>query len=123
MDIKLFEIRDRATCIPAMAVRLRNRTPAEFFLLRRAGYSAEQIGGPEEFPGKLAHDREPYVILMKLDGVEAQYDPFAWRNFRTLGHAHSHIITHWHELASGDVVDVEFLLGETTTKKASEVQR
>lgn len=120
MEVKLFEIRDRATFIPAMAVRLRNRTPEEFFLLRRAGYSREQISGPEETPGQLAHGLEPYVILVKLDGVESNYDPFGWRNYRTMGNAHSHIIANWHKLQSGDVVDVEYILGETSVKKRSE---
>ncbi len=113
MEIKLIEIRDKATTIPAMAVKLRNRTPEEFFLLRRAGYAAEQIGGAEE-------DREPYVILVKLDGVEAQYDPYAWPRSRTMGHAHRWVIENWHDVKSGDVVDVEFILGETATPKLSE---
>ena len=113
MEIKLLEIRDRATFIPAMAIHLRNRTPSEFFLLRRAGYSAEQIGGREE-------DVEPYIILCTLTGTEANYDPFEWRNQRTMGTAHRYIIEHWKELESGQVVDVEFVLGETTTPKMSE---
>ena len=64
MIVKLIEIRDRATFIPAMTILLRNRDEAEFWLLRRAGYSAEAIGGR-------AGDVEPYVLLVKLDGVEA----------------------------------------------------
>lgn len=120
MDVKLFEIRDAATFIPAMAVRLRNRNEAEFYLLRRAGYSAREIGGPEETVGTLARDLEPYVILCKLDGVEAQYDPFAWPNQRTMGYAHQDIIKHWDELKSGDVIDVEYLNGETKEPKVSE---
>lgn len=115
MTVKLFEIRDRATCIPAMAVHLRNRTPAEFFLLRRAGYSAEQIGGREE-------DHERYVVLMKLDGERSTYDPFAWGD-RTMHVAHLHIVEKWHTLESGDVVDVQFILGETKAPKVSEVMQ
>jgi hypothetical protein len=113
MDIKLLEIRDRGTFIPAMAIHLRNRDPQEFFLLRRAGYSPEQIGGRAE-------DVEPYVILCKLVEVEAHYDSYDWPNQRTMGNAHRYIIEHWTELASGDVVDVEYALGETKTAKASE---
>ena len=119
MDVKMIEIRDRATFIPAIAIRLRNRTPREFYLLRRAGYSREQIGGPEEIPGKLAHGLEPYVLLMKADGDRVQYDPYSWadRTFRT---AHMHLIEHWHEVESGAVVDVQFILGETIEPKQSE---
>ena len=34
--------------------------------------------------------------------------------------AHNYIATHWHDLVDGDVVDVEFILGETAEKKISE---
>lgn len=111
MDVKLFEIRDAATFIPVMAIRLRNRTPEEFFLLRRAGYGADQIGDG---------DAESYVILCKLDGVEAYYDSFNWPNQRTMGTAHRFIIEQWCGLKTGNVVDVEFILGERPEPKASE---
>ncbi|MCR4300853.1 MAG: hypothetical protein NUV51_04520 [Sulfuricaulis sp.] len=113
MEMKLFEIRDKATFIPAMAIKLRNRTPEEFWLLRHAGYAAEQIGGRDE-------DVEPYVILCKLDGVEAHYDSFDWPNQRTMGTAHRYIIANWRDLTSSDVVDVQFILGETIARKRSE---
>lgn len=111
MTVKLVEIRDSATCIPAMAVHLRNRDEAEFFLLR-AGYSKEQIGGRED-------DVEPYIILWRLVGGEANYDPYGWTN-RTMAHAHKYLIDHWREVTSGDVVDVEFILGESQAPKRSE---
>jgi hypothetical protein len=112
MEIKLFEIRDRATFIPAMAIKLRNRTPEEFYLLRRAGFSAEQIGWREE-------DFEPYIVLTRLVGGEANYDAFSWGN-RTMQTAHLHMINYWSQLTSGDVIDVEFILSETTEMKKSE---
>ncbi len=34
--------------------------------------------------------------------------------------AHHYIIEHWAELSDGDVVDVEFILKETTVLKVSE---
>lgn len=116
MEVKLFEIRDRGTFIPVMATRLIItgdvvQHDAEIYLLRRAGYAKEQI---------LFRYAEPYVILTKLDGVEAQYDPFSWPNRRTMGTAHRHIIDLWSELRSGDVIDIEFILGETQTAKKSE---
>lgn len=120
MDIKLIEIRDRGTFIPAMAIRLRNRTPEEFFLLRRAGYGAEEIGGPEESPGVLAHGREPYIVLAKLVEVEAHYDAFLWRNPRTMGTAHRELIANWEKYQSGDVLDVRFVLGEQDKPAVSE---
>ena len=112
MTVKLIEIRDRATFIPAMAIHLRNRTPREFYLLRRAGYSAEQIGCREG-------DYEPYVVLVKLDGCQAEYDPYAWGT-RTMTGAHAHLLANWDSVSSGDVVDVEFLTGERPTPRESE---
>ena len=112
MDIKLLELRDRATMIPVMAVYLLSRSPDEQFLLRRAGYAEDPTSGSD--------DVDPYILLVKLDGCEAHYDPFDWDNMRTMTQAHLHIIGHWHELRSGDVVDVEFITGETTAPKQSE---
>jgi hypothetical protein len=34
--------------------------------------------------------------------------------------AHLHIRDQWESIADGDVVDVEFILGETSVKKVSE---
>ena len=112
MTIKLFEIRDRATLIPAMAVHLRNRDEAEFFLLRRAGYGADEIGGREE-------DVEPYIVLWCLTGGPAECDPFHWSN-RTMQTAHRYLIEHWRDVSSGAVIDVEFILGESKSPKLSE---
>ncbi len=114
MEVKLIELRDSATFMPMMAIKLRNRDEAEFYLLRRAGYGAEQIGGRDG-------DVEPYIIFMKLDGVEAQYDPYAWSSkARTVPIAHQWLIEHWNDVKSGDVVDVQFILGETPAPKRSE---
>lgn len=120
MDVKLIEIRDRATFIPAIAVRLRNRTPREFYLLRRAGYSKEQIGGREEVAGMLADGLEPYIVLSRLDGsMKANYDPYEWSD-RTMQNAHKWLIENWGIVVTGDVLDVEFILGETQQPKESE---
>jgi len=116
MEIKLFEVRDSATFMPVMAIRLFIENPIvdpdnELWLLRRAGYSLEQI---------ITKSAEPYIILVKLNGVEAQYDPFNWVPSRTMGNAHRYIIDNWNDLKSGEVIDVEFILGETQVKKRSE---
>ena len=51
----------------------------------------------------------------------ATYDPFAWgSDTRTYQVAHQYIIDHFDELESGAVVDVEFILKETTEPKKSE---
>jgi hypothetical protein len=66
-------------------------------------------------------DGTPNVILTRLDGNGrgAFNDPYDWCD-RTWTAAHRWIIEHWAELKDGDVVDVEFILGETTTPKESE---
>lgn len=115
MEVKLFEVRDRATFMPVMAVKLATRDEREAYLLGRAGYAREAVEGTA--------DVEPYVILVTLVAVEAEYDPFQWSTrARTLPAAHQHIIAHWDELKSGDVVDVEYVLGETQAPKVSEMQ-
>jgi hypothetical protein len=115
---KLFEIRDRATFMPMMAVRLvptvqdADTFDRELWILRRAGYAVLQLQAEPD--GCL-----PYVILCKLDGVQAHYDPFDWDNSRTR-EVHDYIIKNWWDLHSGAVIDIEYILGETTEPKVSE---
>ncbi len=111
MEVKLFEIRDTATFIPVLAVKLNPQRDEERYLLARAGYG--------EFPAQQAK----YVLLWRIAGEvhKATCDPYQWGGeARTLPIAHQHIIDNWEELTSGDVVDVEFILGETTERKVSE---
>lgn len=126
LPVKLFEVRDRATFLPVIAVRLVvpvisgyvrgivEDTPrdTERWLLRRAGYAREQIENPTD---------TPYILLVKLDGAQAQYDPYSWHGVgRTMGAAHQYIIDYWNKLKSGDVIGVEFIAGESAAPKQSE---
>lgn len=120
--VKLFEVRDRMTFMPVIAVKLMHggggdpRADAERWLLRRAGYAEEQIDPLTQIPLHL----EPYVLLTKLDGdVHTEYDPYAWGN-RTWTTTHDYIIKHWDTLESGQVIDVEYILGEAGAPKDSE---
>ncbi len=99
MTTKLLEIRDRATFIPAMAVQV---SGADGYLMRRAGF------------------KSPMVYLIMLATERCAYDPYHWDNGRTMGFAHLYIAEHFDELKDGDVVDVEYLRGETPFPKASE---
>ena len=56
---------------------------------------------------------------MFLNDCRAANDPHEW-NSRTMTAAHVYIEMHWSELSDGDVVDVEFILGETAQQKKSE---
>ena len=111
MEAKLFEIRDSATFIPILAVRLTPAGEQEAYLLARSGY-----GFDPSYKG--AH-----VILCRIVGgeLDARGTPDHWgASTRTLSTAHHYIINNWDDLASGDVVDVEFIKGETSAPKVSE---
>lgn len=109
MEIKLLEIRDRATFIPVMAIKPGSRDEQERYLLARTGYGRMQI------------DQESYVILMQLETCKAQNDVYDWSNqSRTMQLAHLYILNNWYQLQSGSVVDVEFISKETQAPKVSE---
>ena len=110
METKALEIRDKGTFIPALAVDMNPSNDEQHYLLRRCGYPC---------------DGRPNIIVTRLDGDEvgrddkATNDPYA-RGGRTWPVAHHWIIDHWSELKDGDVVDVEFALGEKKVAKISE---
>ena len=104
MLTKLLEIRDEGTCIPAMATEAIASNPRQHAILRRAGYSENRC-----------------IILQHLHKGEATYNAFDWRS-RTYHHAHLYIIKYWDDLKDGDVIDVQFILGENPEKKVSEIQ-
>ncbi len=105
METKLLEIRDRATFIPILAIRPTAEGPADDYLLARAGYAGEY--GP--------------ILLVRISGGSGQStcDPYDWGD-RTFQTAHAYIAEHFDELHPGSVVDVEFILGETASRKVSE---
>jgi hypothetical protein len=109
MDLKVLEIRDDGTFIPVLCV---NMNPSGWgqleqkYLLRRCGYPC---------------DGQPNIGITHLNADSRPFnnDPFAWGG-RTYPVAHKHIIENWETLKDGDVVDVEFILGETKAPKVSE---
>lgn len=105
MRVKCFELRDRATFVPVMGVEMLAENEDQGYLLNRAGYG---VGGRR------------LIMFTRLGGqCAAHHDPFNWGD-RTFHVAHSWIETNWDTLNDGDVIDVEYILGETTTKKTSE---
>src|SRR3990172_3528670 len=112
MEAKTFEIRDRMTFIPALAVRLDPSNEPDRYLLARSGHS--------QHPAM----QGAYVMLTRLGGDAqrgATADPCEWTGgSRTLPSAHQYIIDHWAELPSGAVVDVEFIRGEKPRPCVSE---
>jgi hypothetical protein len=106
MEIKVLEIRDSATFIPVICLRPVAENGAQLYLLRRDGYRAD--------------GEEPCVIVINAQCRGVSYDPYNWEHNRTMKYAHNYIAEHWMELADGDVVDVQFILGETDSPKLSE---
>lgn len=107
MEVKCLEIRDDGTFLPVIAIRPVAANEAQRYLLRRDGYSA--------------NGSERCIILIDAQCRGVSYDAYSWpRSSRTHKVAHLWIEEHWHALKDGDVIDVEFILGETEAPKASE---
>lgn len=111
MQTKVFELRDVGTFLVVLAIRLESKSEQERYLLSRAGF------------GKTAGDQSQYIYLLRVTGgmSRATYDAFEWAD-RTYQTAHEFIETHFDDLESGSVVDVEFILGETDKPKKSEAE-
>lgn len=105
--MKMFELRDRGTFIPIVCINCRAIPigTREYKLLRSVGYSSDQ----------------PTILMTSLHGGKvAHCDPYAWGD-RTYNFAHQYIEANWHKLSSGDVIDVEYILGETSKPKESQL--
>lgn len=98
METKLLEIRDKATFIPCLAIAI---SGADGYLARRAGY------------------RKRCILFGNLNGGIFTYDCHEWRG-RTFPVAHKWIEENWERISDGQVIDVEFILGETGLSKQSE---
>ena len=107
MTCKTIEIRDRGTFVPALLVRLDPTDERDRWLLSRAGF------------GATAEAMREYVLLINLV-KDAPYDPYGHGSARSLGVAHQHVIEHFDEIKNGQVVCVEYLLGERAEPKVSE---
>jgi len=107
MQVKMLEIRDKGTFIPVLCIRPLADNEGQRYLLRRDGYAGDES--------------EQCVIVVKAQCRGVSYDPYNWPgDGRTMPNAHQYIEKHWNELNDGDVVDVQFILGETDKSKVSE---
>ena len=105
MITKVFEILDRATYIPVLAIEMYSDVPEERRHLRRTGYGFEG----------------PLIMVVRLVDCRAQYNEFSWaEGSRTMQTAHSYIQAHFNELPSGSVIDCEYISGETPEPKKSD---
>lgn len=102
MNHKMLEIRDEGTAIHCMAVRPDLETEPNRYFWGRCGY------------------RESNILLCQLDGPRTEYDPFKWGYGRTMRIAHQYIQQHYDDIENGSVVDVQYILGETSQPKKSQ---
>jgi len=110
-EVKGIEILDTATCIPVLAMRVNPSTitPREAQMFRRGGF------------GQMPRNADIYTWMMTLSGSLINYDSHNWRNQRTLGGAHRYIEQHWDELNSGDIIDMEYVLGESSAPRGTDL--
>jgi hypothetical protein len=110
MQAKLFEILDRATFIPVLAVRCNPANEAERYLLGRTGY------------GRTAEVQADYVAVVHLAYLGRHEGHLHWGEWPndTMRRAHRHVADKWDDLEPGTVIDCEFLRGELEAPKESE---
>jgi hypothetical protein len=111
METKLFEVRDRITFLPVIAIKLEPGNEPDRYLLAMVGY------------GLRAQKQSQYILMGKLQTGKLKCTPSSHAGYpavRTLPMAHHHVLKHWDELTSGDVIDVEFILGEVPAPKISQ---
>jgi hypothetical protein len=106
MEVKCLEVRDSGTFIPVICIRPVADNEGQRYLLKRDGYCADI--------------NESCIIMISEQCHGVEYDPLNWSGARTYKIAHDYICNYWDELEDGDVIDVEFILGITSTKKISE---
>ena len=111
MIIKMFEVRDEGTCIVVLAYRMMPENDAQKLLLARCGY------------GSSATEQSSYVWLQRIDCGEGKgtSDCFNWGGSRTMHEAHMYIKKDFDSMKDGEVVDVQFINGETKVKKDAEI--
>jgi hypothetical protein len=108
MQVKILELRDAGTFIPIVAIDMNPENESQRWLLWRRGYPCDGV---------------PNIAIFhaNANGDPVWNDPYGWGGgARTYPVAHDWIIKNWHELADGDVVDVEWILHETEEPKVSE---
>jgi len=122
IEEKFVEIRDAGTLIPALAFSVSASIESERWLMERAGF------------GRDVATQMEYVFLLALESGRANWDPFEWpENPRTLRIAHLALAGRLPEqfqergngvafdvIESGDVLDVEYVLGLKDVVKKSE---
>ena len=106
-EVKIFEVRDRATFMILSAMFIPSwqniKTPDSIkYLVWWAG-----------------HARDMVIMCNLTDPFKIETHPGAWKD-RTYSTTHQYIVDNWDGLISGQVLDVEYILGEVDTPKESQ---
>lgn len=103
---KFFEIRDSSTTLPLMVTKL------------------EPVNSDEDWLIKRAMGSKPYPLFLVtfMSSDVSHFNIYNWGSTgaRTVKTAHEFIEKNFDTLKTGDVIDVQVLLGEKETKKISE---
>jgi hypothetical protein len=98
-NIKIVEIRDRGTLIPALAIRILPSNETELFLFKHCGYGF----------------RHTCIMLVPIEAPwhsARSSDEWSDRSARTMATAHKWIEENFDNIENCQVVDVEFILKE-----------
>lgn len=104
MEYKYFEVRDRSTCMIVLAIKTTRNIEQEDKFLNRLGYGKDSI-----------------ILLDLSNSMKANHDPYKWSDSRTLKNAHLYIEDNFDYLYNFSVIDIEYILGETSSSKTSDI--
>lgn len=122
VETRFIEVRDEGTQMPCMVTAVNANTlilddrDDDAWLVQRAGWGGEQVGlyfvellvepGCDSWAKASPYQYELHTVSKGFDGS------------RTLRIAWTWVMQHWDEVESGDVIDVQYILGETDAPKA-----
>lgn len=113
MKLKLFEIRDRGTCISALAIKPVMPTVRMTEHIMADEHETERLAQYRHHLSRTGYDGSG-VLLGDMNGRKVfNVDPYDWDD-RTWRAAHVYIEEHFDSLIDGQVIDVRVILGEAT---------
>jgi len=106
MEVKLFEVIDHDVHVPVVAIRCNPANEGERRLLAHAGYGLSPL------------DQSGHVLFVALTGANLKEGDGLCLRFNQV-HDQAYIADNWDTLYTGSVLDVEFMMGERITPRAS----
>lgn len=98
VEAKMLAVMDTCTRIPLIAFKVSPNTMKEGIMLERHGFTIN----PHQ-----------YTFFYDLNSGTCSYDPYKMNDFHTLTPACRHIERNWDSVKSGDLIDVEYMRGDT----------